>query len=280
MPTVAVLGCGPAGLFAAQALSLHGIEPAIISKKKKSELYGAQYLHKPIPGLSSQLPTGSISTYRVGSPEVYAERVYGWGTTLTSWDRVVPLAEAWDLRSTYDAAWDKFSDDIVDTAVSADDVGEFGAQFDLVISTIPLWSICAKSNKHFFKSQNILVRKILVRNGITFDEAPVEIVNDKDENWVVYNGTHQFSWYRASYIFGHSCFEARSEPAFQINKLWEPGFKVVGTDCDCHPAVIRAGRMGTWTRGVLTHHAFERTIEAISEQFGIMPCADHSAKSV
>lgn len=273
MPTVAVLGCGPAGLFAAQALSLHGIEPAIISKKKKSELYGAQYLHKPIPGLSSQLPTGLVSTYRVGSPEAYAERVYGLATASTSWDRVVPLVDAWDLRSTYDAAWEKFSDDIVDTAVSADDVGEFGANFDLVISTIPLWSICAKSNEHFFKSQNILVLK-------NIELYKVPIVEKEDENWVVYNGTHQFSWYRASQIFGHACFEARSEPAFQINKLWEPGFKVVGTDCDCHPAVIRAGRMGTWTRGVLTHHAFERTIEAISEQFGIMPCADHSAKSV
>jgi len=252
-------------MFAAQALSLHGIEPVIISKKQKSELYGAQYLHKPIPGLSSPAPTGSISTYRVGTPEVYAERVYGWGTALTSWDRVVPLAAAWDLRKTYDVAWEKFSDDIVDTTICADEVSEFGAQFDLVINTIPLWAICAKPSEHMFKSQNILVRK-----DIQFLEVPF-FDHRQDENWVVYNGTHAFSWYRASYIFGHASVEARSEPAIQINKLWEPGFKVVGTDCNCHPSVIRAGRMGTWTRGVLTHHAFERTIEAISEQFGVMP---------
>jgi hypothetical protein len=273
MPTVAVLGCGPAGLFAAQAISLHGIKPVIISKKKKSEIYGAQYLHKPIPDLSSQLPTGSVSTYRVGAPEVYAERVYGIETTPTSWTRVVPLADAWDLRRTYDAAWDKFSDDIVDFSVSADDVNEFSAEFDLVISTIPLWSICARTNEHMFMSQDIMVRK-----DIEFHEVPM--VEKRDENWVVYNGTHMFSWYRASCIFGHPSVEARMSPVFLNNKFWQPGFKVVGTNCDCHPAVIKAGRMGTWTRGVLTHNAFERTIEAISEQFGMMPCSDHPAKSV
>jgi hypothetical protein len=273
MSIVAVLGCGPAGLFAAQAISIHGMKPVIISKKKKSELYGAQYLHRPIPGLSSQLPTGSISTYRVGRPEAYAERVYGLSTIVTSWDRVVPLNDAWDLRRTYDAAWDKFSDDIVDTTIGPDDVSEFSATFDLVISTIPLWAICDKTNKHLFRSQNILVRK-----DVKFHEVPM-VEESPAENWVVYNGTHMYSWYRASYIFGHTSVEARSEPSFQINKLWEPGFKVVDTDCDCHPAVIRAGRMGTWTRGVLTHHAFERTVEAISEQFGIIPCYDHTAKS-
>jgi hypothetical protein len=212
-------------LFAAQALKLHGYNPAIISKKQKSVIYGAQYLHRPIPGLSSQSPTTEITTIRVGAPEVYAERVYGLGTIRTSWERVVPRAEAWDLRATYDRAWEEFGDDIIDWTVSPAELTEFSGQFDLIISTIPAWAI-------------------------------------------MYNGTTQHAWYRASSIFGHTSIEARAEQHLVTNKSWEPGFKIVDTDCDCHPTIVKTGRMGLWKRGVLTHHAFEHTIEAISDQFG------------
>lgn len=257
MPTVAVLGCGPAGLFVAQALSLHGIEHVIISKKQQSQIYGAQYLHKPIPGLSPSLPTGDITTIRVGRPEVYAERVYGVGKMVTSWDRVVPEAPAWDLRETYDAAWEKFSDKIMDWTVSPQEVKEFSAQFDLVISTVPLWAICERPKEHFFHSVDILVNKSI---GL---EAEIDA-----PNWVVYNGTWKSPCYRISNIFGHPSGEARIDPALVQKPGWELGFKVAGTNCDCHPAVLRAGRMGTWERGVLTHHAFERTLVALHDHFG------------
>jgi len=240
---------------------MHGLEPAIISKKQKSVIYGAQYLHKPIPGLSSQLPASRIRTIRAGAPEVYAERVYGMGTMRTSWERVEPVAQAWDLRETYDAAWEEFKDEIVDLAISPSEVVEFTSQFELVISTIPAWAICLKPNEHYFKSISILVQK-----NIDLRDDPV--VGDLGDNWVVYNGTHDRAWYRASSIFGHTSVEARSEQALLNNKKWEPGFKIVGTDCDCHPAVVKTGRMGRWERGVLTHHAFEQTLAAISDRFG------------
>lgn len=242
-------------MFAAQALSLHGIRPTIISKKQKSVIYGAQYLHQPIPELSSQAPATDIYTFRVGLPEVYAERVYGLATMPTSWDRVVAVQPAWDLRSTYDAAWAKFEHRIIDWRISPSEVQEITTQFDLVISTIPAWAICLKPDRHSFESVNILVRKQL-----DFDFRPFYKVPD---NWVVYNGTWDYDWYRASNIFGYPSAEARSGPHLHINKIWEPGFKVVDTSCDCHPNVVRAGRMGTWKRGVLTHHAFEQTLRQI-----------------
>jgi hypothetical protein len=249
---------------------LHGIEPAIISKKVQSVIYGAQYLHKPIPGLTSQASPSTIRTHRIGVPEVYAERVYGLGTMPTSWDKVRDEAQAWDLRETYAAAWTKFQDSIADWTIGPEEVSEFTGHFDLVISTVPLWAICLKPNEHYFKTVNTLVRKDIEGNHDALSTF------DLDSNWVVYNGTHAFSWYRASNIFGHKSLEARAEPHLVTNKKWEPGFKIVGTDCDCHPNVIRAGRMGTWQRGVLTHHAFERTLAAIAEQFGsIQPGASH-----
>jgi hypothetical protein len=262
MPTVAVLGCGPAGLFAAQALALHGITPAIISRKRKSVIYGAQYLHRPIPGLSPSNPTGRITTARVGAREVYAERVYGLGTGLSSWDRALPVQDAWDLRSTYENAWSKFSDDIVDMEVGGDDVAEMSATFDLVISTVPAWSICQNPAAHNFDSVAFLFRK-------EFD--PEEIPPNLPPNFVVYNGTHDYDWVRCSNIFGYPSAEAPMSNRLVEQGGWEAGFKVVGNNCDCHPAIVKAGRMGTWQKGVLTHNAWDRTIQAMSEQFGMMP---------
>lgn len=176
---------------------------------------------------------------------------------MTSWQRVTPSAPAWNLRETYDNAWAAFHESIIDWTVSPDEVQTFTSQFDLVISTIPLWAICTKPQEHYFESLNILVKKTVELDDLTMPE-----------NWVMYNGTHDHAWYRSSRIFGHASTEARSAPHLQQQKNWEPGFKVVGTNCDCNPNVIRAGRMGRWERGVLTHHAFERTVLAIAEQFG------------
>jgi hypothetical protein len=61
----------------------------------------------------------------------------------------------------------------------------------------------------------------------------------------------------SSRIFGHESTEARAQPAHRQEAGWESGFKVVNNNCDCHPNIVRAGRMGLWTGGVLTHHAFE-----------------------
>lgn len=241
-------------MFAAQALSLHGFNPVILSKKQKSVIYGAQYLHKPIPGLSSQTPSGCIKTIRRGRPEVYAERVYGNAQHLTSWHRVEPVVKAWDLRVIYERAWEKFQDNIADITFGPEDIAELTSEFDIVVSTIPLWSICLNPKEHRFNSAAILVKK--------FPQSHI------GNNIVVYNGTRYDDWYRSSNIFGHRSYEARSHPKLLSDSGWESGFKVIDTNCDCHPNVVRAGRMGKWTRGVLTHHAFETTIEAIANQFG------------
>ena len=48
---VAILGCGPTGLVAAHACAMKHIPFVIFSKKRKSFLFGSQYLHEPIPGV-------------------------------------------------------------------------------------------------------------------------------------------------------------------------------------------------------------------------------------
>lgn len=251
---IVIIGCGPAGLFAAHTVEMVGLQPLIISRKGKSDLTGAQYLHRPIPDLSSAAPDGYVLTSLIGNKEAYTERVYGSREIGTSWDHLpVEPTPCWDIRKAYDEVWDRFEPLIVDQEVTGEDVDDLTANFETVISTIPQWQICDAG--HDFKSVPILIKH----------ETIMVIHEDEDPgNFVVYNGTGHGSWYRTSRIFGKASTEAIAKPPPEVQQGWDAvGYKIVGTNCDCHPNVIRTGRHGLWKRGVLTHHVVEHTIEAI-----------------
>lgn len=256
MKSVVILGCGPAGLFAAQACELSGIVPVIISQKKQSIIYGAQYLHHPIPGLVGKDDTFLVHTMRNGTSEGYAERVYGDAQRVTSWDILQPVTPAWELRAAYQRAWEKFEPVIVDQPVDANDVGELSATFDLVISTIPRWTIC-RNPQHRFPS-----RAIMVRPKVEFE------IGGAPDNYVIYNGTPEGIWYRCSSIRGYESTEAIAHPSL-VGQGWDIGFKIMDTNCDCHLGVVHCGRMGRWQSGILTHDAFFSAVEAISDRFGV-----------
>jgi len=261
MSTVAVIGCGPAGLFAAKAAQDLGHEVAIMSPKRESKFYGAQFLHRPIPGFCNPDADGYIRTIRVGSAAGYAQRVYGDATRLTSWSRVPTEPQpAWNLRTAYEKAWKHFEQDIAHWTLDPDDLVDFEQRFDLVVVTAPKWKFCIKG--HNFSSTTIFVTRRLMTLG-------------GEQNFIVYNGMAtqaENNWYRTSKIFGHTSTEFsapldRAQPDVEGIDDWEVGYKIVGTDCDCHPNVVFAGRMGLWVPGVLTHHAYESVISACSERF-------------
>src|SRR4051812_25036144 len=243
--TVFVLGCAPAGLFAAQAAKVSGYDVAIISEKKKSQIYGAQYLHMAIPGLMDNADKFVVRTIRYGLPERYAQRVYNDASAVTSWDSVEPEKVVWDLRQVYENAWEKFEGQIADHPVDSPTLDELESMFDLVITTIPAWATCG-SGRHRFPSIPIMVKPEL---QLQLSEYPIA------GNFVIYNGNIEGIWCRYSNINGHPSTEAIAHPSL-LNKGWDLGFKILDTDCDCHPNIVRAGRYGKWKRGVLTHHAF------------------------
>lgn len=169
----------------------------------------------------------------------------------------------YDLRWSYEVAWKKFEKNIVDMTIDSSDVRDLLATADLVISTIPLWSICVGA--HTFESIPIVVTKTIHPSLLIYGE------HAGGGNFVIYNGGDQGSWYRASRIFGHESVEARADPRLpRPGGGWEAGFKIVGNDCDCHPTLVRAGRMGKWQRGELTHHAFETATAALSDRLGLV----------
>jgi hypothetical protein len=268
----AVLGCGPAGLFAAHALVQKGWDVSIYSRKRRSEMYGSQYLHHPIPGLVDEKDSRTISYVLRGSVADYRQKVYGGSTIRVSPETLPPTHPGWDIRAAYYKAFDLYRDLIVD--VPSIDPGFLGVvggesgrtspvsisglrldQFDQVISSLPAPVLCHRPMVHQFLSQDVWAIGDAPERGIF---SPVGVADDT----VICDGTRGIGWYRASKIFGYSSAEWPGGKRPPISNI-APVSKPVATDCDCFidnrekVSVIRVGRYGTWTKGVLAHHAYQ-----------------------
>lgn len=260
---VAIFGCGPSGLFAAWAAIQGGAEVTIISKKRRSELYGAQYLHMPIPEVPAECR--QVEYRLLGSVDNYRQRVYGDSYLgPTSVDTLIGYQEAWDIRSTYNFLYDLFEDKI--RAVKPGGFDGAGMkrlldlnnmrEFDLIFSTIPLPSICLKPDIHKFESQRVWAVGDAPGRG---QKCPIHCDAEK----ILCNGLDKSAvdgdapdWYRVSNVFGHTTAEW---PAWHYPNLSIPAADVrkpISTNCDCHPEVRMLGRYGKWEKGVLSHQAY------------------------
>lgn len=265
----AVLGCGPAGLFATHALIEKDWDVRIFSKKRKSHLYGAQYLHMPIPGLTPpDVESIHIKYGLTGTAEGYGRKVYGSVPVRTSVEMMTAEHMAWDVRSTYDTAWAAYSDLVTDVEINSQTMGitnwtdlpeqspvliDFST-FDVVLSSIPLPRICYMPEAHQFHSVKVWA----------LGDAPDRgqyVPYRAPENTVECNGSPDVGWYRAANVFGHATVEwpaARKPPIPGVAEVTKPLY----TDCVCYrKGDVRfkfrpIGRYGMWAKGVLTHHAY------------------------
>lgn len=263
---VAILGCGPAGLLAAHAVLLAGHDPIIFSVKQKSKMPGTQYLHQPIPGLTKDKPDGVVKYIKRGTKQGYATKVYGSPDAPCSWVKFGEGEhEIWHLGKMYDGLWETFETSIRDYQLGPNSVEALLMQYSLVISSIPAPKLC-RDVRHDFKSQTIFISE----NSADFGPLP-------EGNTIIYDGTDQHHWYRASVIFGKVAVETTHPMA---DRGWLYGHKPVSTDCDCHrheyrTRFFRVGRFGKWQKGVLTHNAFWDTVEIIDQTIGRQASALH-----
>lgn len=258
MTSVVIFGCGPSGLFAAWAAEQAGTTVRIISKKRRSELFGAQYLHQPIPGISVE--ERQVEYRLLGTHEGYRQRVYGDNYLgPTSVDELIGYQEAWDIRSTYNRLYDYFEDRIenvkqIDGLLFKSLIeSKVFSQYDYIINSIPLPVICLKPALHKFNSQRIWAIGDAPERG---QIAPIDCPKDK----VICNGQtidHEDRWYRLSNVFGHTTVEW---PGWLYpGSMIQPAEvrKPISTTCDCHPQVKMIGRFGKWEKGVLSHQAYD-----------------------
>jgi hypothetical protein len=246
---IAILGCGPAGLLAVEGAHQTGHEVHIYAEKKPSIIGGAQYLHSSIPGLTNG-PEAYVNFIKLGSRDFYAHKVYGNMAMEVSWDTFDPGKKPmWSLRKAYDALWQRYEKYVIDAKVDPSEVAFLMGEYDLVVNTIPLKALCYMNNEHTFTSQVVWLRM-----SAPDSEAP--------ENTIIYSGEQSIPWYRWSSLDGVSTYEYSFDPGqIASMKVTKPLFN----DCDCHPGMLRVGRYGRWQKGELSHHAYERTQEAIRE---------------
>lgn len=270
---ILILGCGPAGLLAAHAASYameYGAQVAIISTKKKSDLFGCQYLHGPIPSLD--LRTTTVDYQLLGTSDDYAMKVYGSrlmaGTVSPA--ELTGSHPAWDIRQAYDLLWDRWEPYIMDATLTPADITPMLEHHmpDVVINSLPLPVLC-QDEEHVFRAEECWALGDAPELG---QEVPVPC----PENTVVCNGTDDTGWYRVSNIFGYKTAEwsgLRPRPPFEgVSRFKKP----LVTTCDCWTLglgamqspfpILRVGRYGTWTKGVLSHTAFHDTFFRIQER--------------
>lgn len=260
MKKVAILGCGPAGLLVAHAANINGCDFQIFSRPNKSRLFGCQYLHAPVTGVTG-LPE-RVSYSLVGSVEGYRRKVYGSAAVAeVSPESLMKDHDAYDIRQAYDELWRRYACQIQDfefmpglgsLILGAGKKNPNLDQYDMVISTIP--------------------RKVWRQPGDEFTSIKVWAIGDAPELGqlapfcpdkdftVMCNGTSDVGWYRLSRVFGFTTIEwpERCKPPI-------PGAVLVEKPLDCMtkgaPGFYHLGRYGEWRKGVLTTDAFYQALE-------------------
>lgn len=257
--SVAILGCGPSGLMAAHAARLSGWDFDIYSRKVPSNLFGAQYLHQPIPNLDCGNPR--IIEYKLrGTPAEYRRKVYGptWDGTVSPED-LLEQHHCWDLRRAYEQLWAMYETDILPLEIkrNADTISPAFKhrmeRHDLVISTVPR-TIWDEENSHF-------------------QRATIWALGDSDPNGglasqpdfnVVCDGTDLASWYRSAKIYNYSTLEwpdSYKQPMYGAVRVTKP-LKYTG---NAAPDFLHIGRYGAWQKGLLTSDSFFTAMQAFAE---------------
>lgn len=256
MTDVAVLGCGPAGLMAAHAASISGANVIVFSRKQKSPLYGAQYLHAPIPHVTDRNDHVTVDYILKGNKQDYRRKVYGknWDGSVSA-DELESTHEAWDIRETYDRLWQKYQYLIRDAEVDGASLNQLVLRksYHLIINTIPLSTLCF--GDHTFRGQAVMAAGDAPGIGIDVGK-----LYRCPPDTVICNGDDHPSWYRISRIFGHTTVEWPEDikpPIGTASRVIKP----LDHNCNCFPSVMKVGRYGSWSKGTLSHTAFNQVYE-------------------
>jgi hypothetical protein len=235
-----------------------GHEAVVLSKHRKSQIYGAQYLHQPIPGVDGGRPM-AVRYVIKGSPEEYLKKVYGakWNGSISDELRGEEHL-AWDMRHAYNTLWMNYSDLIQNHVFSTEymirDYEQINEAADLVINTMPRNFLCVR--KHEFRSTNIWAAGDAPEDG-TF--VPHECALGD----IIYNGEAEPAWYRLSNIFGHKTVEWPGDvdrpPLETVSLVGKP----INHNCDCWPAWKHVGRFGRWNKDKHVHGVFADVREMV-----------------
>lgn len=236
--------------MAAHAYSIDGHDVLIYSKKRKSEMYGAQYLHRPIPGMT---PGAAFKVdYRLdGTPEDYRAKVYGSDSRMpVSPEEFTEPHDGWDIRGTYNELWKTYGEYVQDIDLNPIVLRGLVETLrpDRVASTVPKPLLC-DDDSHTFAAQRVWAIGDAPERGVF---CPITVA----KNTVVCVGEKTPAYYRAANIEGYRTAEwpHQSKPPIQnVSEIDKP----LWNNCTCWEDVLHLGRFGKWQKGVLSHEAFQ-----------------------
>lgn len=244
---VAILGAGPAGMLAAQAVHSAGHTPIIVSKKVVSRIGGAQFLHLPIQDATKSSESFPIQFILDGTGAEYTSRIYG--------DHPVPVLSSWHnyanghirygypLKATYERLFEKFESCIEDMTIDEVALKEINSSHDWVVSTIPRWILDGKAGPG---EPDYPFREVWIKSPF----APAEGLAD---NTIYYNGQPgDDPMYRMSKIQGITSGEFVTHQPGSV-RIIKP-IRYCGEDL--HPDITKVGRYGAWSKMQLAHQAY------------------------
>lgn len=245
--SVVVIGAGPAGLAAAHAAAGLDCLTAILAPRRMTPQRGPIMLHRPIPGINTEQPSGYVRQLVIGGSVLdYRLKLYGDVNIAINGDILEPGFHTWPVPEAYAAMWDLYQHKIIDCEVSPDNLTRLVGYHDLVVNTAPAPNFCLYP-EHEFNSVSIALK---------FETS----YPNQPENTVVYNAYPDVEWVRSSNIFGAKVTEYDpkncNDPDLVI-------YKPLSTNCDCHPLVLRTGRSGKWHNETWIDHAYYETRTAL-----------------
>jgi hypothetical protein len=245
---VAILGCGPAGLAAAHAAVGLRSEVTVFAPKRKTPQHGPLLLQRPIPGINTDHPDGTIHQIVVGGSILdYRYKLYGDINIGINGDILTPHYNAWQHRETYDRLWNLYNDRIVDDLVTPYRLSLMHNDYDLVVSTANARTLCRNPPHHHFVSKAVAV-------------TPKAEYEYQPDNTIIFNADPDVPWVRSSRIFGVEVTEWPIESAPAQSRIIE---KPISTGCICYPHVLRTGRFGAFKNEVWIDTAYNDVFSAI-----------------
>ncbi len=267
---VAILGCGPTGLLAAHACAMQNVEFEVFSKKRKSHLFGSQYLHEPIPGITNHYDKGTPVTYiNRGTPEEYRRKTHGkWWDGVVAPQEFEPHHTAWNIREAYDKLWQFYGQDVNDYEIPTSKYAaslvttdlSLDVLYDLVISTVPrtIWKV---PGEEFIYSE-----------GWAVGDAP-ELgrfcpFTTENDNEIVCDGTNEVSYTRLSRVFGYTTIEwpiASKPPVPGVSKITKPLHYQPSNQVNPTSEWLHVGRYGAWRKGVVVTDAWHEVTKRLKD---------------
>jgi len=229
---VLVIGCGPAGLAAAHAAHTLGANVEIRAPKQKTPQRGPILIQRAIPEITTTAPQGYVRQMVIGGSVLdYRLRLYGDINININGDILEHGYATWRVQEAYDKLWKLYSDLILDTVVTPEELVTLPDKYGLVVNTAPRNRFCMWPKKHEFLSKPIAL-------------TPATSYPGQPPDTIIFNAYKHVKWVRSSWVFEAQVTE------------WDPSeyapdeahviHKPISTTCDCHPMVFRAGRFGTW----------------------------------